>query len=73
MLRLIIDHAAVQGQIVIARDHAQWIDLHGFAIAQRLRRALRALPAPTGPQALPAQQIAARRRLSDSQLSHVSA
>jgi hypothetical protein len=55
MFRLIIDHAAVQRQIVIARDHDQRIDLHGFGGAQSLRGPGQPLPAPAGPQALPAQ------------------
>ena len=59
MFRLIIDHAAVQNQIVIAGYDDERIDLYRFRGMQGLSCACEALPTPTGPQALPAQDVTA--------------
>ena len=57
----VVDHAAREDQVVGSRDHRERIQLQVLDRAHRRLGAAQALPAASRPQALAAQDVAARR------------
>src|SRR5512138_37710 len=52
IIRLVIQHTAVQNDILAARDDVQRVELDGFTAAYRLSSTFLALPAAPGPESL---------------------
>src|SRR5688572_4017995 len=55
ILGLVVQHTAVQDQILTARNDIQRIELHRFTGADRLSGSLLTLPSTAGPQSLLAE------------------